>query len=82
VTAALAPDAPEAGLSARGVTVTYRNGVTALTNASFAIPRGTIAALGRRERGRQIDAVQGDHGLSAAVRRADHHPWPTRPRPP
>jgi manganese/iron transport system ATP-binding protein len=28
-----------------GVTVTYRNGVTALTDASFAIPRGTITAL-------------------------------------
>jgi manganese/iron transport system ATP-binding protein len=45
VTAALAPDAPQAGLSARAVSVTYRNGVTALTNASFAIPRGSIAAL-------------------------------------
>ena len=45
MTAALAPDAPQAGLSARAVSVTYRNGVTALTNASFAIPRGSIAAL-------------------------------------
>jgi manganese/iron transport system ATP-binding protein len=45
VTALLPPDAPEAGLSARAVSVTYRNGVTALTNASFAIPRGSIAAL-------------------------------------
>ena len=35
MTALLPPDAPEAGLSARAVSVTYRNGVTALTNASF-----------------------------------------------
>jgi len=35
----------QAGLYADGVTVTYRNGHTALKNASFAIPRGTIAAL-------------------------------------
>ncbi|MCC1491502.1 manganese/iron ABC transporter ATP-binding protein [Cognatishimia sp. F0-27] len=33
------------GLSARDVTVTYRNGHTALWNASFAIPRGTVTAL-------------------------------------
>jgi manganese/iron transport system ATP-binding protein len=33
------------GLSARGVTVTYRNGHTALRDASFAIPTGTITAL-------------------------------------
>lgn len=30
---------------ADGLTVTYRNGVTALKDTSFAIPRGTIAAL-------------------------------------
>ncbi|MEN8839951.1 MAG: manganese/iron ABC transporter ATP-binding protein [Octadecabacter sp.] len=35
----------QAGLYADGLTVTYRNGVTALKDASFAIPRGTIAAL-------------------------------------
>ncbi len=35
----------QAGLYADGVTVTYRNGTTALKDASFAIPRGTIAAL-------------------------------------
>lgn len=35
----------QAGLYAEGLTVTYRNGVTALRDASFAIPRGTIAAL-------------------------------------
>ena len=34
-----------AGLMARDVTVTYRNGHTALWNASFAIPRGTVTAL-------------------------------------
>jgi len=33
------------GLSAKGVTVTYRNGQTALRDASFSIPRGTITAL-------------------------------------
>lgn len=35
----------QAGLYVEGLTVTYRNGVTALREASFAIPRGTIAAL-------------------------------------
>nr|WP_309501666.1 manganese/iron ABC transporter ATP-binding protein [uncultured Roseovarius sp.] len=35
----------EPGLSAQGVTVTYRNGMTALWDASFEIPRGTVAAL-------------------------------------
>jgi manganese/iron transport system ATP-binding protein len=33
------------GILAEGVTVTYRNGLTALTDASFAIPKGTITAL-------------------------------------
>jgi manganese/iron transport system ATP-binding protein len=33
------------GISAEGVTVTYRSGVTALTDASFRIPQGTITAL-------------------------------------
>lgn len=33
------------GIAARGVTVTYRNGHTALRDASFEIPRGTVAAL-------------------------------------
>ena len=39
-----APDAGD-GLRAEGVTVTYRNGHTALWDASFSIPRGTITAL-------------------------------------
>jgi manganese/iron transport system ATP-binding protein len=34
-----------AGIAAEGVTVTYRNGHTALRDASFVIPRGTITAL-------------------------------------
>lgn len=34
-----------AGLSVHDVTVTYRNGHTALRNASFDIPRGSITAL-------------------------------------
>lgn len=33
------------GIYARDVTVTYRNGLTALRSASFEIPTGTIAAL-------------------------------------
>ncbi|MBT0956043.1 manganese/iron ABC transporter ATP-binding protein [Alphaproteobacteria bacterium KMM 3653] len=33
------------GLSARDVTVTYRNGLTALWDASFDIPRGSVTAL-------------------------------------
>lgn len=33
------------GIVARDVSVTYRNGHTALRNASFAIPRGTVTAL-------------------------------------
>ena len=33
------------GISAQDVTVTYRNGHTALWNASFEIPRGTVTAL-------------------------------------
>ncbi|SLN43572.1 High-affinity zinc uptake system ATP-binding protein ZnuC [Pseudoruegeria aquimaris] len=44
-----APEASPAGgaegLVARGVTVTYRNGHTALRDASFSVPRGTITAL-------------------------------------
>lgn len=35
----------EEGISARDVTVTYRNGHTALRHASFAIPKGTVTAL-------------------------------------
>lgn len=35
----------KAGLAVRGVTVTYRNGHTALRDASFEIPTGTITAL-------------------------------------
>ncbi len=34
-----------AGISVRDVTVTYRNGHTALRHASFSLPRGTVAAL-------------------------------------
>ena len=35
----------KSGIYAKDVTVTYRNGHTALHNASFEIPRGTITAL-------------------------------------
>ena len=37
--------APDGGISARDVTVTYRNGHTALRDATFEIPRGTVTAL-------------------------------------
>ena len=37
--------APENGIYVKDATVTYRNGHTALHNASFAIPTGTITAL-------------------------------------
>ena len=33
------------GIMSKNVTVTYRNGHTALHNASFEIPTGTITAL-------------------------------------
>jgi len=39
------PDPQSEGILAEGVTVTYRNGLTALTDASFAIPKGTITGL-------------------------------------
>ena len=37
--------APNSGLSVANVTVTYRNGHTAIRDASFQLPRGTICAL-------------------------------------
>ncbi len=40
-----AKPAPGGGITARDVTVTYRNGHTALRHASFEIPRGTVTAL-------------------------------------
>jgi manganese/iron transport system ATP-binding protein len=40
-----APQGPADGIMARNVTVTYRNGQTALRDASFEIPLGTITAL-------------------------------------
>jgi manganese/iron transport system ATP-binding protein len=39
------PNRTAEGIVARDVTVTYRNGHTALWNASFEIPRGTVTAL-------------------------------------
>lgn len=39
------PPYETSGLWARDVTVTYRNGLTALQQASFAVPKGSIAAL-------------------------------------
>ncbi len=40
-----APGIEAPGIEAVGVTVAYRNGTTALKNASFTTPRGTITAL-------------------------------------
>jgi len=42
---AQAAPANDAGITARHITVSYRNGYTALRDASFAIPRGTVTAL-------------------------------------
>ncbi|WP_292286693.1 manganese/iron ABC transporter ATP-binding protein [Marivita sp.] len=42
---ATSPNTRDAGLSAHNVTVSYRNGHTALWNASFEIPRGTVTGL-------------------------------------
>ena len=36
---------PSAGILAEDLTVTYRNGVTALHDASFEVPRGSVTAL-------------------------------------
>jgi manganese/iron transport system ATP-binding protein len=44
-TSSIADSVAAEGLSVSDVTVTYRNGLTALSHASFAIPRGTITAL-------------------------------------
>ena len=41
----LAPAPLDSGLSIRDLTVTYRTGVTALRDAQFDLPRGTICAL-------------------------------------
>lgn len=39
------PEEDGSGIAARDVTVTYRNGHTALRNAGFQIPKGTVTAL-------------------------------------
>lgn len=44
-TAPIAETTLASGLSVEGLTVAYRNGHTALRDASFAIPQGTITAL-------------------------------------
>jgi len=41
----MAPASGGPGIAVRDLTVTYRNGHTALTDASFEIPRGTVTAL-------------------------------------
>lgn len=40
-----APATQSAGLAVEGITVTYRNGHTALRDATFSVPKGSIAAL-------------------------------------
>ena len=40
-----APRLAPPGLSVQGVSVTYRNGLTALDDASFDLPEGSITAL-------------------------------------
>lgn len=45
LTPAQAAETTGQGICARDVTVTYRNGHTALWNASFEVPRGTVTAL-------------------------------------
>jgi manganese/iron transport system ATP-binding protein len=40
-----APGGADSGIAVEGVTVTYRNGFTALRDATFQIPTGTISAL-------------------------------------
>ena len=45
LTAQAVPEDIASGISVRDITVTYRNGHTALREASFDIPTGTIAAL-------------------------------------
>lgn len=41
----MAPPPEGEGILVRDLTVTYRNGLTALHHASFALPRGTVTAL-------------------------------------
>ena len=55
------------GIWAQDVTVTYRNGHTALRHASFEIPRGTITAL---------VGVNGA-GKSSMMRMLSGEVWPT-----
>ncbi|MGQ7793931.1 manganese/iron ABC transporter ATP-binding protein [Faunimonas sp. B44] len=43
--APMAPGAPGSGLAVEDVTVTYRNGHTALRDATFEIPTGSVTAL-------------------------------------
>jgi manganese/iron transport system ATP-binding protein len=59
-----------ASIAVRDLTVTYPNGFTAVRDmpASVSIPRGSICALVGVNGSRQVDPVQGDHGLRARWR--------------
>lgn len=68
------------GIFAESVTITCRNGLTALTDASFQIPKGTITAIVGGEWGREIHARQADHGLCSRRARQDPPAWHAGPR--
>ena len=59
-----------ASIAVRDLTVTYPNGTTALRDASFELGPGTICGLVGVNGSRQVDAVQGHHGLPVARRQA------------
>ena len=63
---------PAGGILARDVTVTYRNGLTALSRASFQIPRGTVTALVG------VNAFRREHELDAFL---DQPAQPSAPIP-
>ena len=81
------------GLSVRNATVTYRNGHTALRDATFKIPAGTITALvGVNGSGKStlFKAIMGFVGLAGGEitilgqrrwRRRSAILWPTSPSP-
>ena len=57
------------GISARDVTVTYRSGHTALWDASFDVPRGTVTALVGAE---ELKTYAKTDNIAVVVK-AEHH---------